>query len=576
MVRAGVLTVPDLWFFLKLYRRHWAMLTLGVVLAIVTLFASIGLLAVSGWFIAASSIAGLTVVSAEAFNFFTPGAAVRGFSILRTASRYFERLVSHDATFRLLAWLRQWFFSKLMPLSLSRINRYRKGDLLNRLVADVDALDRLYLRLLSPLFSAVITSLMLSGFISWFSFSLGAFCLSLMMSWIVLMPLLFYVVGHRTGESLGNILKELRQQVLDHLQGMAEGLIYGGNKKSRCQLERTEIAMHREQLTMAWLDGLGSFLFIVGSGCSAIVMLWLGSGEFQLQNISGPVMVMMVFVILAGFEVLMPLPGAFQFFSRTRQAAARLKEVIDEKPILFGDDQDVSSVRGVIQFKNVDFDYDDGLSSKYNVISNMCLDITAGEHIALLGRTGCGKSTLVRLLNRGLDIVSGDILLDGRRLESLTEKMLYQAMTIIPQRTHVFSGTLRGNLLLAKPEADDRCLIQIIDKVGLNNLGGGSCNTTADLLNVWVGQGGVSLSGGEQRRLAAARALLKPAPILIMDEATEGLDRESEQELLRTILDDFKDSTVVMITHKNLLLERMDAVYKMDCGRIEKILTSPV
>ncbi|MDP0563518.1 MAG: cysteine/glutathione ABC transporter ATP-binding protein/permease CydC [Candidatus Endonucleobacter sp. (ex Gigantidas childressi)] len=564
--------MPDLCFFLKLYRRHWGMLTLGVLLAIVTLLAGLGLLAVSGWFITASSIAGLTVMSAEVFNFFTPGATVRGFSILRTASRYFERLVSHDATFRLLAWLREWFFSKLMPLSLSRINRYRKGDLLNRLVADVDALDQLYLRLLSPLFSAVITSLLLSGFISWFSLSLGVFALLVMMLWIVLMPLLFYVVGRRTGESLGNALKELRQQVLDHLQGMAEGLIYGGNKKNTGKLKRTELAMHHEQLTMAWLDGLGSFLFIVGAGCAAIVMLWLASGEFQLQNISAPVMVMTVFVILAGFEVLMPLPGAFQFLSRTRQAAARLKEVIDEKPIIFGDGEGCSSVRGRIQFKGVDFYYNDGLSDEHNVISNLCLDIASGEHIALLGRTGCGKSTLTRLLSRGLDLVNGDILLDGRRLESLTEKMLYQAITIIPQRTHVFSDTLRGNLLLADPKSDDCSLVQVIDKVGLNNLGGGAYNTAADLLNVWVGQGGVSLSGGEQRRLAAARALLKPAPILIMDEATEGLDRESEQELLRVILDDFKNSTVVMITHKNLMLERMDAMYRMNAGRIETIL----
>ena len=140
----------DLWLFLKLYRRHKGLLTLGMLLAVVTLVASLGLLTLSGWFITATSIAGLSVVTAKAFNFFTPGAGVRGFSILRTASRYFERMVSHNATFHLLAWLREWFFSQLLPLSLVKVGRYRKGDLLNRLVADVDALDQLYLRLLSP------------------------------------------------------------------------------------------------------------------------------------------------------------------------------------------------------------------------------------------------------------------------------------------------------------------------------------------------------------------------------------------------------------------------------------------
>ena len=226
----------DLWLFLKLYRRHTGMLLLGILLAIVTLAASLGLLALSGWFITASSIAGLTVVSAKLFNFFTPGAGVRGFSILRTASRYFERLVSHDATFRLLAWLRDWFFSKLTPLSLEQISRYRKGDLLNRLVSDVDALDQLYLRLLSPIISALMISLLLAAFLAWFSPVLALFSLTVMVTWILLMPLLFYKLGSKTGVSLGNKQRDLRQLVLDHLQGMAEGLIYGYSEKRSCSV----------------------------------------------------------------------------------------------------------------------------------------------------------------------------------------------------------------------------------------------------------------------------------------------------------------------------------------------------
>ncbi|WBA83648.1 hypothetical protein [Endozoicomonas sp. GU-1] len=156
----------DLWPFLKLYRQHLGMLSLGILLAIVTLLASLSLLSLSGWFITATAIAGLTFTTAQTFNFFTPGAGVRGFSIARTAARYAERLVSHDATFRLLSGLRSWFFSKLIPLSQEQLGQYRKGELLDRLVADIDALDQLYLRLVSPLLSAVSVALLFSLFIS--------------------------------------------------------------------------------------------------------------------------------------------------------------------------------------------------------------------------------------------------------------------------------------------------------------------------------------------------------------------------------------------------------------------------
>ncbi|WP_263078808.1 cysteine/glutathione ABC transporter ATP-binding protein/permease CydC [Endozoicomonas sp. Mp262] len=559
----------DLWLFLKLYGRHRLLLLLGILLAVVTLAASLGLLALSGWFITASSIAGLSVASAKLFNFFTPGAGVRGFSILRTASRYFERLVSHDATFRLLAWLREWFFSKLTPLSLGQISRYRKGDLLNRLVADVDALDQLYLRLLSPMVSAVMISVLLAAFLAWFSPVLALFSLMVMVSWILLMPVLFYRLGSKTGASLGNRQRDLRQQVLDHLQGMAEGLIYGYHHKSRSLLHKTEAAMQDDQQRMARLEGFGSFLFVGGAGCAAVGMLWLASGEYQLQHISGPVMALMVFAMLAGFEALMPLPGAFQFLSYTRQAAVRLREVIDEKPMVFPEQEERFNLKGHVRFEEVSFAYQQEHPGKRQIVSNLCLDILPGEHVALLGKTGCGKSTLIRLLNRGVEPDSGDILLDGRLIQSFTEKTLYKSVTFIPQRTHVYSASFRDNLLLAAPDASDRQLVDVIIKTGLEKLGGGAYENTADLLDLWVGHGGLSLSGGEQRRLAAARALLKPAPVLIMDEPTEGLDTDSEQALMRTVLKSFRDSAVIMITHKKVVLEQMDTIYQMDGGKVE-------
>ena len=552
----------DLWMFLKLYRRQSGWLSLGILLAICTLIASAGLLTLSGWFITAASIAGLTTATALTFNFFTPGAGVRGFSIARTAARYGERLVSHNATFKLLAWLRYWFFQKLIPVSSLQLKKYRKGALLDRLVADIDALDQLYLRLVSPLLSAVLVTALMTLFLSFFSVKLSLILMGIATGWIVLMPVLFYFLGRRAGHSIGKYQGELRQGILDFIQGMAELNIYGAVTRFRKDLSFSEQLLHHNQEKMAMFEGLGSALFIAGSGLSLLLVLFVGAGEFQLGQIGGAVLVMMVFATLGLFEALMPLPAAFQFLSHTRSAAGRLREVTEEKVTAFTSQKSVIPEQIDIEFKEISFTY-----GSESVLDNLSLNIPAGEHLAILGRTGCGKSTLISLLNRSLEVTSGTLRLAGQSIDSCSEPFLYGLMTYIPQQTHVFSGTLRENLLLAKPDACDEELLTIIQRSGLTAVGAGQASSK-QLLELWIGVGGVILSGGEKRRLAAARALLKPAPVLIMDEPGEGLDEVSEKELLNELLAAFSQSTIIMITHKHTLLQRMDRVGRMEQGRL--------
>jgi ATP-binding cassette subfamily C protein CydC len=559
----------DLLPFLKLYRRHSGALLVGILLALCTLLFSLGLLALSGWFITATAIAGLTLATAQLFDFFSPGAGVRGFSIGRTASRYFERLVSHDATFKLLAWLRSWFFEKLLPLSLTRLKRYRKGELLNRLVADVDALDQLYLRLISPVLAAILMVALLSLGISFFSPLLGIATLCMMGFWLLVLPVLFYRLGNQSGQKLGKLQGVLRQRSLDYLEGMAESRIYGSEERFRASIDTTEAELHGAQSKMSHLDGLGSALLTFGAGGSAVVMLWLAAGEFQQGIISAPVMVMSVFAVLAGYEALMPLPGAFQFLGHTRLAASRLQEVLDEEVVEFGVQTIPDDFQGNLSFHNVSYSYQDGTAgdgSDLKVLDNASLEIPAGQHLALLGRTGCGKSTLIRILTRQLQGYEGRVTLGEQAIESYSESALYSAMAVVPQQTHVFSASLRDNLKMGNPDASDGQLLAVIEQVGLNTLAAAGSET--NLLTLWLGQGGIALSGGEQRRLAIARVLLKQAAILVMDEPSEGLDPVSENTLMNRVLDQYCDRTVIMITHKKAMLERMDRVVRMDGGRI--------
>ena len=194
--------MADLWPFLRLSGRYSGRFTLGFLLGLLTLVASVGLLSLSGWFITATALAGMTVATAQVFNFLTPGAGVRGFSIARTAGRYGERLVSHDATFRLLAHLRRWFFSKIEPLAPAGLRKYRQADLLNRLVADIDTLDGLYLRLLSPLLLATAGSVALVVLAALYSNRVALFLGIVLLASLVLLPVVFYLLGKNPGQDL--------------------------------------------------------------------------------------------------------------------------------------------------------------------------------------------------------------------------------------------------------------------------------------------------------------------------------------------------------------------------------------
>ena len=444
---------------------------------------------------------------------------------------------------------------------MTKLQAFRKGDLLNRLVADVDALDQLYLRLFSPLLSAVLVVVVLAMGLSFFNVRLAMAALVLMGIWVVLLPVMFYWLGNSSGKLLGRQQSVLRQQSLDYLQGLAELLIYGSSHRSRESLNLVEHKLHGTQQRMAWLEGLGSALLALASGSAALMMLYLGSEEFLAGEISGPVMVMAVFAVLAGFEALMPLPGAFQFLGKTRQAAGRLREVI-EQPAQYYPAESIQPVKvtGHLSLQHVNYQY----PGSGPVLDDVNLEIKPGQHVALLGKTGCGKSTLLRLLTRQLEDHQGQILLDGHDVATYSEADLYSTIAVVPQRTHVFSATLRDNLRLAAPEADDARLLTVIQETGLDRLAAAG----DDILDLWLGQGGIALSGGEQRRLAIARVMLREAPVLVMDEPSEGLDVVSEKELMDKVLNQYRKRTVIMITHKLSMLGKMDAVYRMESGRI--------
>lgn len=545
--------------FLALYRRHWFMLLLGIVLAILTLLASIGLLTLSGWFLAGTSLAGFAGI--YSFNYMLPAAGVRGAAIFRTAGRYFERLVSHDATFRVLSHLRVFTFKKILPLSPGGIARFRQGELLNRLVADVETLDHLYIRVISPIIAAFVVIMTIMFGLGLIDARLANTLGGIMLTLLIVLPFIFYYAGKPIGRDLTDLRGQYRTVLTSMLQGQAELTVFGALPRFRQNLAQLEAKWLRRQAQQANLTGLSQALMILASGLTATLILWLAAGGIDNNFMPEALIALFTFCALAAFESLAPVTVAFQHLGQVMTSATRISHLIEQKPdVTFPEKGGETDDRATLKMHNICFTYP---TQPMQVINHVDLTIEAGQHIALLGKTGCGKSTLLQLINRAFDPTHGTISLNNLPIAEYDEATLRSMMSVVPQRVHVFSHTLRENLLMAKEQATDEELKDVLQQVGLGQL-----LENDEGLNAWMGDGGRQLSGGEQRRLGLARALLHNAPLVLLDEPTEGLDADTEQQILALLHQHCQGKAVLMITHRLHGLDKMDKICVMDGGKI--------
>ncbi|EQA14283.1 cysteine/glutathione ABC transporter ATP-binding protein/permease CydC [Glaesserella parasuis] len=542
--------------FLALYKTHFGRLTLGIILAITSLTASIGLLSLSGWFLAASALVGSSLL----FNFFYPSSGVRGLAIGRTISRYFERLVTHDATFRVLANLRIVVFSKLIPLSPAGLNRYRHSELLNRLVADVDTLDTLYLNLLSPFISAIMVILFMGIGLSFVSPLLAWVICGSLVVLLLIFPTLFYHLGRKLGKIAIQSRATYRSQFIEWIQLNGEFLLFGVLSKATDRLKQTEQQWLKAQSHESQLGGLSNALLMFINGILVTAVIYLSAAAINVPQADNPeaLIALVVFCVLASLEILMPIGMAFLHLGQVIEAAERISEITAQQPtVQFNGTaqwKQTEANQPLISFNQVSFSYS---PEHEQVLNHISFEIKKGERIAILGKTGSGKSTIFQLLTRNYDTTSGEILLNGCNIKDYPEKTLRQQIAVLSQRVHIFSNTLRENLRFGNPQATDEALSEALAKVNLSYL------LEEQGLDLWLGEGGRPLSGGEQRRLGLARLLLSTADILLLDEATEGLDRDTEQQILKQILSHTQGKTLLMITHRLNGLEQFDRVYRI-------------
>ena len=546
--------------FLRLFKFAKLPLFLGLVLMITGLASSIGLLTTSGWFLAATAIAGLGTL----FNFFYPSASVRGLAIIRTLFRYFEKLVTHDATFRILAKLRVQVFEKIIPLSPAVLNRYRNSDLLNRLVSDVDTLDSLYLRLIAPFITAIFVILAMCIGLSFVNAPLALGLGVSLLLLVLVIPTVFYQLGKKFGDKLVHSRALYRTQFLEFIQAQAELLLFNAEDKLKDNMAKTEANWQADQQKEANLSGFSTALSLFLNGLIIAAMLWFSSqAEFGNDEYRMAFIALFTFAALASFEILMPLGSAFLHIGQVIASAERVTDIIEQQPLVTfnGKAEFDQNATTLIEAKTLSFTYPE----RQNLaLENLNLTIQKGKKVAILGKTGSGKSTLLQLLVRNYDANQGQLFLAGKPIADYAEDTLRSQFCFLTQRVHVFSDTLRQNLQFASAvNISDEKMIEVLNQVGLGKL-----LEQEQGLDIWLGDGGRPLSGGEQRRLGLARILLNDAPILLLDEPTEGLDRETERQILRLILAHAENKTLIMVTHRLTAIEQFDELCVIDEAKL--------
>jgi len=544
---------------IHLFVPYWKWIGAGILLSVVTFLADVGLMALSGWFIASMAVAGLTGVP---MNYFTPAAAIRGLAILRTLGRYLERLITHETAFRLLARLRVWVYGRLEPLVPARVQAYRSGDLLSRLSADIDTLDDFYVRLLTPLISAMIGCTVCVLFLSRYSKSMAMVTLIFLFLAGAMVPFSVQRLGTPAGEQLVETSSLLRSQVIDGLKGIGELRVYRAAERQARSIEQGTQDMLRYQSQMSRLHGFSEALV----GLCANLAMW--SSVIILLPLmtrggpTGPELALIIFFIMTAFEAVAPLPHAFQMLGHTLKAAGRVFALADAQPEIREPDRPAHAPKGFsLHIRDLTFRYH---TASPRVLKHINLKIEEGGRLAVIGANGSGKTTLVRLLLRFWEYEQGEIILGGRPLRAYRSSDVRRNMAVVSQDTHLFNTTIRENILIGDLSASEEQMIQAAGAARIHDF----VRSLPEGYDTFVGDAGVRLSAGQARRVTIARAILKDAPVMILDEPTEGLDPETERRVMKTLVTLMEGRTVLLITHRLVGLEAVNEVVMLEQGEI--------
>ena len=545
-------TLPAL---LRLGNAPRSRFALATVLGALTVVFGVGLMATAGYLISRAAehppILSLTVAIV----------AVRVFGLGRPLMRYLERLASHDVALRVLGRVRAAFYARIEPLAPAQLDGYRRGDLLSRMVADVDALQDLYLRGLGPPLVALLAGAVAVGAAAALLPVAGLVLAAGLLVGGLAVPALSGSLARRAGRRQATARGELSADLIELIRGAPELVAYGADLP---RLERVRAAdarlvklARRDALATGVGDGLG--LAITGVTVAAVLAAAVNaSADGRLD----PVLIAtLALLALASFEAVTPLGGAARALSATLAAGRRILELTTQDAVVHdpSDPAPAPAWPFAVALEDVRATYP---HQQRPALEGVALALEPGDKVALVGPSGAGKTTVANLLLRFLDPQDGRVTLAGRDLREYRQADIRRLISVAGQDSHLFSASIRDNVRLPRPEASDAQVEQVLDRARIWEW----IRTLPDGLDTIVGEEGQALSGGQRQRIVLARTLLADAPVLVLDEPTAHLDPSTASELIHDVLCTAADQTVLLITHRPEGLELVDRVLTLGPG----------
>ncbi|GGR47902.1 thiol reductant ABC exporter subunit CydD [Streptomyces netropsis] len=535
-------------------RPWWGRFAFALLLGSLALGSAVGLMGVSGWLISRASQQPPVLYLMVAVT------ATRAFGIGRAVFRYAERLVSHDAVLRALAGLRVAVYRCLERLAPAGLRETRRGDLLSRLVADVDELQDYFLRWLLPLGTAVVVGAASVGFTAWLLPEAGAVLAVGLLAAGAAVPALSAAVARRAERRLAPARGALATQVVDLLAGTPELTAAGALPSRLAEVERADGVLTGIARRTSAAGALGAGLSALACGLTVAAAAWAGVQAVHDGRLGGLWLAVVVLMPLAAFEAVSALPLAVRYRQRVRRSAERVYEVLDAPlPVRDGSRPAPDSpfplrvTELTARYPGQDVPALDGLS----------MELVPGRRVAVVGRSGSGKTTLAQVLLRFLDAESGAYTLAGEDAAAMDGDALRRLVGLCAQDAHLFDSSVRENLRLARPDADEAELRAALRTARLLEWVDG----LPQGLDTLVGEHGARMSGGQRQRLALARALLADFPVLVLDEPAEHLDLPTADALTADLLAATEGRTTVLITHRLAGLAAVDEVIVLERGR---------
>ncbi|MEI7034045.1 thiol reductant ABC exporter subunit CydD [Streptomyces pratensis] len=532
-------------------------LALALLLGSLATGSAVGLMAVSGWLISRASEQPPVLYLMMAVT------ATRAFGIGRAVFRYAERLVSHDAVLKLLAELRVAVYRGLERIAPAGLRTTRRGDLLSRLVADVDALQDYWLRWLLPAGTALAVGTAAVGFTGWLLPEAGLILAAGLLAAGVGVPLVSGVCARRTERQLAPARAALATRVTDLLGGTAELTVAGALPARQAHLRAADALLTRIASRAAAATALGGGLTALVCGLTVVAAAAVAVPAVGDGRLSGVALAVVVLTPLAAFEAVAGLPLAVRYRQRVARSAERVFEVLDAPvPVR----EPASPAEGPASPFPLEVR---GLTARYpgagnDALASLDLTLTAGRRVAVVGPSGSGKTTLAQVLLRFLDASSGTYRLGEVEAASLESDTVRRLVGLCAQDAHVFDSSIRENLRLARPGATDDELRDALSRARLLDW----VLALPQGLGTPVGEHGARLSGGQRQRLALARALLAGFPVLVLDEPAEHLDLPTADALTSDLLAATQGCATVLITHRLTGLDAVDEVLVLDAGRV--------